>query len=314
VYRYRRVGDAWADAGALQVQGGVTPTYLGCDLSIDDDTLLVGSCLSSVGAVIRAGAAFVFVRSGDTWSQQATLVSDQPVQNAVLGEVVAVDGDWAVLGGIRWFADGNASLEPGRGIAHLYERTGSSWTLIRTWTGSDTQFPYENLGSAVATDSTRRIVALGAPGRSLLVNGAIRQGGIDLHRFDGSGWTMEQFVGSRAPAEGSFAGTALGRILALRDGWLAAAFPRTSGTGSVEDDGPSAQLFDITGPSAVRRQVVSTVGSTGGTAIGVAMTFGPDGQWMIPRPGAAAPPPFGGANAGAIDVWDRNRLFSDEFE
>lgn len=296
------------------MQGGVTPTYLGCDLSIDDDTLLVGACVSAVGDTIQAGAAFVFVRAGDIWAQQAILVSDQPVRGALLGEVVDLDGDWSVLAGVRWLPDGNSSFADGRGIVHLYERSGSTWTLIRTWTGADTPFPYEALGTDIATDSVRRIVALGAPRRSLVVDGALRQGGIDLHRFDGTVWTLERVDGSRVPAQDQVAGALLGQTLASRDGWLAAAFPRTSGTGTIEDDWPSAQLFDVTGPGAVRRQVVPMIGSSGERAIGVAMTFGPDGQWVIPRPDATAPAPFGGANAGAIDIWDRNRLFSDEFE
>lgn len=314
VFRYRRVGDAWTDAGDLQVQGGITPTFFGCDLSIDDDTLLVGSCLSTVGDAIFAGAAFVFVRTGDTWLQQATLVSDQPVRSAALGEFVDVDGDWAVLGGIRWFPGGNVTLEPSRGIVHLYERAGGNWTLIRTWTGADTPFPYESLGSAVAVDATRRIVALGAPGRAVVDGGGTRFGGLDLHRFDGTAWTLERVDGSRAAVQGQVAGAVVGQTLALRDGWLAAGFGRTSGTGGIEDDWPSAQVFDVTGPGAVRRQIVPMIGSIGERAIGLAMTFGPDGQWVIPRPDAAGPAPFGGANAGAIEVWDRNRLFSDEFE
>jgi hypothetical protein len=44
------------------------------------------------------------------------------------------------------------------------------------------------------------------------------------------------------------------------------------------------------------------------------MHLGPDGQWMIPRADIDGPAPYGGANVGAIEVYDRNRLFSDEFE
>jgi hypothetical protein len=78
-------------------------------VAIDGDTMVVGavgegSNATGVGGnqanngLIDAGAAYVFVRSGDTWTQQAYLKASNTVGGQQFGLAVDVDGDTIVIG------------------------------------------------------------------------------------------------------------------------------------------------------------------------------------------------------------------------
>jgi hypothetical protein len=87
-------------------------------LSGDGNTALLGNLCANG----RAGAAWVFTRSGSTWSQQAELVPTDRVGAAEFGEDVALsaDGNTALVGGEH--------DNSGRGAAWVFTRSGSTWT------------------------------------------------------------------------------------------------------------------------------------------------------------------------------------------
>ena len=68
---------------------------------IDGDTLVVGAHYdqpSGNGSHTQPGAAYVFTRSGTTWSQQAKLVASDPEAGDRFGSAAAVSGDTIVIG------------------------------------------------------------------------------------------------------------------------------------------------------------------------------------------------------------------------
>ncbi len=83
---------------------------------------------------INAGAAYVFVRDGTTWSQQAYLKASQVSANDAFGYSVAVAGDTVVVGAI--YEDGSATgvngtvdeLDSGAGAAYVFVRSGTTWS------------------------------------------------------------------------------------------------------------------------------------------------------------------------------------------
>ena len=91
-------------------------------LSANGDTALVGA--SADGTYTEyTGAAFVFTRSGSTWTQQGPkLTGDGEVGSAWFGESVALsaDGNTALIGGPT--DDGQV------GAAWVFTRSGSTWT------------------------------------------------------------------------------------------------------------------------------------------------------------------------------------------
>ena len=115
---------AFAEA-ALQwkPQAVLAPDTAGEDfgyaVSLWSDTLIVGAPAAGGGQ----GAAYVFVRSGSTWSRQGpALVATDGSAGARFGSSVSVSGDTAVVG-----APVTAVDSTHRGAAYVFVRTGTTW-------------------------------------------------------------------------------------------------------------------------------------------------------------------------------------------
>jgi hypothetical protein len=98
-----------------------------------------------------SGAAYVFVRSGTTWSQQAYLKASNTWAYDGFGEAVSVSGNKLVVGASA--EDSNATgvdgnqlndLDPDSGTAYVFVRNGSTWSqaayLKASNTGTGDQF------------------------------------------------------------------------------------------------------------------------------------------------------------------------------
>lgn len=117
-YVYALSGGTWTLQQALSegMGGDAGPTDdFGGAVALDGDTAIVGA-VDSAGAT---GAAYVFVRSGSTWSVQQVLTAADGVPGDLFGAAVAVNGDTALVG---------AQTHAGTGAAYLFTRSGTTWT------------------------------------------------------------------------------------------------------------------------------------------------------------------------------------------
>ena len=92
-----------SDVGATAIQQAklIAPDSsagdrFGGSVSVDGDTALVGAVSDDDGGT-SSGSAYVFVRTGTTWSQQAKLTSSDAAASDQLGFSVAIDGDTALV-------------------------------------------------------------------------------------------------------------------------------------------------------------------------------------------------------------------------
>ena len=83
-YVFVRSGTTWSQQAYLKASNTGAGDYFGCSVAVSGDTVVVGAYgedSSATGvngnqadnSATDAGAAYVFVRSGTTWSQQAYL-------------------------------------------------------------------------------------------------------------------------------------------------------------------------------------------------------------------------------------------------
>ena len=70
----------------------------GYSVALDGERALVGSLLDDVGANSDQGSAYVFLRSGVTWSQQQKLTAADGAANDGFGVSVALTDVTAVVG------------------------------------------------------------------------------------------------------------------------------------------------------------------------------------------------------------------------
>jgi len=144
-------------SNVLTATGGASGDYFGVDVAIDGDTCVIGS----PGTNSNTGSAYVFTRSGGSWSQAAELTATDGASNDWFGGSVALEGDTCVIG-----ANGTNSST---GTAYVFTNTGGTWSQVAelTVTGGATNGQF---GWSVALDGDSCVI--GAPAINSLTGSA----------------------------------------------------------------------------------------------------------------------------------------------
>src|SRR5947209_3657019 len=129
----------------LTASDGAQYDQFGFAAAISGSIAVVGA----EGKNSSAGAAYVFVRSGSTWSKQAELTASDHASGDNFGYSVAISGTTAVVG-----AYGENSLT---GAAYVFVRSGSTWTQQAKLTASDAA-PFDEFGYSVAISGCTAVV------------------------------------------------------------------------------------------------------------------------------------------------------------
>ncbi|MGH9937809.1 MAG: FG-GAP repeat protein, partial [Blastocatellia bacterium] len=179
VYLFTLSSARWIQQQQLTANDGAADSYFGVAIALGDDTLIVGSSSSNVGANNQQGAAYVFARAGDFWTQQQKLLANDGVAADRFGSSVALDGDTVVIGAASKSIDGNG----GKGAAYIFARNGAVWTQQQRLTASDA----ETFGYAVALSGDTALI--GAVLSDLGDN--VNQGSAYVFTRAGTVWTQQ---------------------------------------------------------------------------------------------------------------------------
>lgn len=122
VWVFVRTGSAWSQQGGLLYPSDVTgSSNVGRSVAISDDGNTIA--FGSVADDSNVGAAWVFTRSEETWSQQGTkLVGTDRVGVSEQGQHVALSQDGNTL------AVGGPADNTNVGAVWVYTRSGSTWS------------------------------------------------------------------------------------------------------------------------------------------------------------------------------------------
>jgi putative cell wall-binding protein len=139
-YVYTRQRFNWVQQQKLTALDAETSDFFGYSVAVYGDTAIVGAW----GDSADAGSAYVYVRSGTTWSFQQKIVPLDPAAGDRFGLSVAISGDTAIIGADVSDANGVDS-----GCAYVFVRSGTTWTeqqkIAPPGTGAGDRF-----GAAVA--------------------------------------------------------------------------------------------------------------------------------------------------------------------
>jgi len=144
VYVFARSGTTWSQQAYVKASNTNTLDHFGASLAVFADTLVVGAPDEdragtgvngpSTGTATQAGAAYVFVRSGTTWSQEAYVKASNTGASDHFGASVSVDHDALVVGAPDEASNGNGidgandNAASGAGAAYLFVRGSGTWT------------------------------------------------------------------------------------------------------------------------------------------------------------------------------------------
>ena len=119
-------------------------------------TVVVGAPEHAHSGKESAGAAYVFVREGERWVQQAKLTADDPGQGDGFGTSVAMGGNTIFIGAP--FHDDGGKKEAG--AAYVFVPNGATWKQHAKLSAKDAGKGH-NFGSGVAVDGNIAIVGAG---------------------------------------------------------------------------------------------------------------------------------------------------------
>jgi len=105
-YVFVRNGDEWSEQAKLIASDGAVEDRFASSVALNGDTVLVGAPGDDhnlddddrYNDKINSGSAYVFVRSGTIWSEQAKLTASDGSKEEEFGISVALDGDTALVG------------------------------------------------------------------------------------------------------------------------------------------------------------------------------------------------------------------------
>ncbi len=150
---YRWTGSGWVLESTLLASDGAAHDFFGGAVAISGDTIVVSALGDDVGTAIDRGSAYVFVRSGTTWTQRAKLQPPESASGDQFGVSVAIDADTVVVGTLN--ADTPAMLNTG--AAYVFTRSGTSWPQAAKLVASDAATG-DGFGCAVAVDASSIVV------------------------------------------------------------------------------------------------------------------------------------------------------------
>ena len=146
-------------------------------------------------SAIESGAAYVFVRSGTTWTQQAYLKASNTAADDRFGFAVALSGETAVVGS-RW----ESGVAAKSGAAYVFFRSGTAWTQQAYLKASNPGVnDYFSNSLAISGD----LIAIGSPyeaSSATGVNGnqsdnsAAGAGAVYLFGRSGTVWSQQAYL------------------------------------------------------------------------------------------------------------------------
>jgi hypothetical protein len=185
-YAFVHSGGAWIEEQKLVASDGVEGDNFGWSVSLAGERALVGAFARDS----TRGAAYVFVRNGNAWTEEQELVASDGAEGDKLGYSVSLADERALVGAPG--SDGS------RGKAHVFLRNGSDWTEEQQL-GLSEEESSDHLGVSVSLAGDRAL--LGSYGEYL-------RGAAHVFLRSGSAWTLEQQLVASDGASGHRFGSA----------------------------------------------------------------------------------------------------------
>jgi FG-GAP repeat len=241
-YVFVRNGSNWSEQAYLKAGNADAEDAFGTSVAVNGDTIVVGApreasnqtAITNGGAgsadnsLAQAGAAYVFVRSGTSWSQQAYLKASNTKAEAVFGVSVAISGDTIVVGapdeassqttvsnGSGASADSSA---PFAGAAYVFVRGGNNWSQQAYLKAPNTRTPLA-FGKSVAISGNTIVVGGSdeSSSQSSVTNGssaspdtsAANAGAAYVFVRSGTSWSPQAYLKAANAEANDFFGTSV---------------------------------------------------------------------------------------------------------
>ena len=315
VYVFVRTGSTWSQQAYIKPsntgQAAVGDGFAEGDqfgysiaLSADGNTLAVGAIgedSNATGingdqannAANQSGAAYVFTRSGATWSQQAYIKSSMTRPNVLFGYSIGLSGNGDTLAVAEYDAD------RGQGALYVLKRSAGTWSHEARIKALNTENG-DSLGYSMAISDDGNTIAAGAADEDCLIPGINAapcdkdqptdqsSGAAYVFVRNGSEWTQQVFLKSSHPSQEDWFGV---RIAISGDGnTVAVAAPNedsaAKGINGNQADNSAAEagavyLFTRSGTTWVQHSYVKSSNTKAGDEFGSSLALSGDGRTLL---------------------------------
>ncbi|HEY0994313.1 MAG TPA: integrin [Kofleriaceae bacterium] len=301
VHVFGRTGDGWIEQARV---ASPSSRGFGQSVAVSGNTLVVGAPGDDSGATgidgdqtgpfaFSSGAAYVFVRSGTSWLQQAYIKASNTNELDTFGASVALSGDTLLVGapgeassstGIDGNQMDNSAMEAG--AVFVFQRDAVGRWEQRAYLKASNTDAHDGFGTSVAVSGDTAVVGSPAEASSAVgINGdqnddgAVFAGAVYVFVRAGASWTQQAYIkASTARTAGGF-----GSSLALSSDTLAVGAFAETGTstginGSQRPSGvPSGAVYVFGRASGqwTQQAYVKASNTGGGDAFGASVALSP---------------------------------------
>ena len=199
-YIYTRSGSTWSQQQVLGPSDNEDNFGYSVDISGDGNTVIVGA--TGPGDYQTPGAAYIFTRSGSTWSHQQKIVGSDSEDNDRFGDDVAIDydGNTVIVGAPLHYIVMPPVNSPINNIAqagatYVFTRSGTTWSqqakLISTGSGGSTNTTDNYFGDSVDISNDGNTAIVGAWNRNYY-SSAVEHAAIFTR--SGTTWSQQQQI------------------------------------------------------------------------------------------------------------------------
>jgi hypothetical protein len=232
-YVFARRGTTWAQQAYIKASNAQGGDRFGFCLALSGDGNTLGVCgydedggARGVNGVVDegapgSGAAYVFVRRGATWAQEAYIKASNTIRNSAFGSSIGLSADGTTLAvsaadedSLSRGIDGEQSSAPtdegSAGAVYVYGRTNGTWRQ-QAYVKSFNIGPTDLFGIRLALSRDGSVLAAGAPGQAGGGRGfnanpedfsAPESGAVYVFLRDAGRWTQRAFI--KAPNAEAF--------------------------------------------------------------------------------------------------------------
>ena len=293
-YIFTRSGGTWTQQQKITASDAAADDYFGWSVSISSDgnTVIVGAYKEDNTAT-DAGSAYIFTRSGSSWSQQQKIIASDAAYSSGFGYSVAISGDGNTAIAGAYIDDpggvGNA------GSAYIFTRSGSTWTQQQKITASDGANS-DLFGSSVSISSDGNTAIVGAWRDTVTYT---QQGSAYIFTYSGGSWSEQQKITASDAADYDNFGES---VAISGDGNTAIVGVRYEDPGNVSAAG-SAYIFTRSGSTWSEQQKITASDGAQNDRFGNAVAISSDGNTAIV--GAYYEDPGGVTDAGSAYIFTK---------
>ena len=192
-YIYTGSAASWTEQAIIRSPAATASDDFGTSVHINSDGTYAIIGAKGAGAGTNRGAAYIYTRSGSTWSLQATLTASDGADHDNFGSYVKISGDGLYAVCNARYDDDNYDSS---GSVYVFVRSGSSWSQQQKINLGAGGAIYNYFGSTLDMNEAGDLIVVGSGGLDTNQIGKAR-----IYKRTGTTWALVKTIGASDDAD-----------------------------------------------------------------------------------------------------------------